>query len=793
MLKGSSSAIALSEHSPQYRYHVADNVVALDKERLMGVLQFDGMPFNTVETEVLTRFSNRQTRVLNEMGKINGPRLSVVCHTVKRRVDVKGAYFFDNEFLDDFNSLYASRFKGGSFFQTRYYFSIVFKYKGDLDAGIKEVQQLLSFIESSLSEFSPRTLGVKINVHGVNLSEIGSFLSFLASGDDAEVPLSSQYIVDLIDQGSVYLGFDFAEFRPSSGKMRYGAMYDLRSHPTEGKMGQWNFLLKEPCEFIFSQSFSFWPSHTTLKMLDSKSNKLKSSSNTPDHLVDELNAAKPFVSSGELVFGEHQGALIVFGDTPSKTLDAANNLVANFSGSGDTSFRRATASAIFTYLSIFPGSKYKSFKEPKTTRNLACGFSLHTYPSGKATGNPIGDGSAILPLETDDGSIFFYNTHVTPIGVDNRGDAEPGHVLSLGMTGAGKTTLEAVIVNYMSRFDPAIFAIDYNKSMINNIRGPLRGVYFRIEPGIDSGINPFQWPDSPSHRDFLYQLVELLAGHNTSAEEKSQIKMAVDTVMDFDESQDRRLSHVHANIPERGGNGLRERLAQWVHSTQGRHAWALDSATNKFNPLEMFRVGFDATPLLVEKNPVTEPLLATLFQMKNMMQQARKGQPLITMVAEFWAPANYPMTANEIKKILKAGRLKGEICMLSSQSPESALSCLIVDDIVQQTPTKNLLPNVDANWEGYQKLGVSRKDFDELLLLGKDSRKFIIKQGRNSAIASINLSGFDEFMPIISSSDSSIEEVDKLITELGNDDPDVWLPVFRERIREKNKLKGEVA
>jgi type IV secretion system protein VirB4 len=787
MLKDSlKKSIAFSDIAPKYKLHVSETVITMDKDRLLGVIQFDGMPFNTVDATKLERVGNRQTRVLNELERAYGSRLGVWCHTVKRRVNAHNDYHFDNDFMNDFNNRYMKRFKGGNFFQTRYYMTFVLKAK-DQDSGIKEIQQLLNFVSSSLSEFSPYILGVKRASNGAHYSEIGSFLCFLSSGDDTPVLLSSAYLVDLIDLGSLYFGFDFAEFRPNSGKKRFGVFYDLRTHPAQGTIGQWNFLLKEPCEFIFSQSFNFWKSDRSLKMIDSKINKLNSSSNTPSHLAYELEEARDYVSSNEIVFGEHQGALLVFGDTPSHTVDVANDLVSHFSGTGDTSFRRATASSIYTFQSLFPGSFIKPFKEPKTTRNLSCGFSMHSYPNGKATGNPLGDGKAIIPLETEDGGIFFYNTHVTPLGSDNRGDPEPGHVLSLGMTGAGKTTLESVIINYLSRYNPAIFAIDYNKSMINNIRGTLKGVYFRIETGIDTGINPFQWVDTPTHRDFLYQLVELLAGDKTSAEEKSQIKLAVDTVMDFENPLDRRLSHVHANIPDRGGDGLKERLAQWVHSSQGRHAWALDSAVDRFDPSNMFRVGFDATPLLVDNNPVTEPLLSTLFQMKKIMQNVRKGQPLITMVAEFWAPANYPTTAEEIKKILKAGRLKGEICMLSSQSPESAINCLIFDDIAQQTPTKNLLPNVDASWEAYKKLGVSEKDFEELLLLSKDSRKFIIKQGNKSAIASIDLKGFDEFMPIISSTDVSIDEIDQLIIEIGSDDPDDWLPIYRQHVLNKKR------
>lgn len=783
------TVLAFADVVPAYNLQVDERIISLDKERLVSVIQFGGLPFNTLDQQTLERAANRVTQVLSVAGSVNGHRLSAWSHVIKRKVNVEKENHFDNDFLDDFNKKYMSRFDNGNFYQTRYYLTLVYKYSDSIEEGVKELNLLLDSILTNTQEFEPVALGIGENAQGSYTSEIGGFFSYLASGSETDVLLGDRPICDLIDQGSTHFGFDLAEFRNSAGTQKFSTFFDLRTYPSNGTTGQWDFILSEPCEFVFSQSFRFWNTEATQKMIDSTTNKLVSGQNTPDTLVDEMRMAKEFVSTGDVVFGEYQAALLVFGDTPKTAVDAGNRLVSNFAGSGDSDFRRATLSALDTYRSIFPGSNSCPFSEPKTTRNLACGFSLHAFPAGKASGNPLGDGSAVLPLSSDDGGIFFFNLHDTPVGRDNRGDAEPGHMMTLGMTGAGKTTLEATVVNYLSRFEPAIFGIDYNESMHNNFRGALGGQYFRIKEGEDTGINPFQWSDSEPHRDFLYQLVTTLAGTETTAEEKGHIKLAVDTVMSFPNVDERRLSHVVENIPMGEGNDLRTRLAEWVYLHNGRHAWALDSELNRFEPSTMFRVAFDATKLLTSNNPVTEPLLATLFQMKARMQQARKGRLFITMVAEFWAPANYPTTAKEIEKSLYAGRLRGEICMLSSQTPEAALNCLIADAIIQQTPTQVLLPNHNANYESYKKLGVTEKDFDNIVSLPKESRKFVIKQGIKSSIASMDLSGFDEFMPIISSTEKSIDDIDKLIYELGDSDPKVWLPIYREMIRESKKEK----
>ncbi len=58
---------------------------------------------------------------------------------------------------------------------------------------------------------------------------------------------------------------------------------------------------------------------------------------------------------------------------------------------------------------------------------------------------------------------------------------------------------------------------------------------FSMEAGKPTGINPFQSPDTPKTRDFLYDLVGSCARRLTAAtiqrKKEKQIKMAVDTVM----------------------------------------------------------------------------------------------------------------------------------------------------------------------------------------------------------------------------------------------------------------------
>lgn len=101
-----------------------------------------------------------------------------------------------------------------------------------------------------------------------------------------------------------------------------------------------------------------------------------------------------------------------------------------------------------------------------------------------------------------------------------------------------------------------------------------------------------------------------------------------------------------------------------------------------------------------------EVLLKTLFFMKRLMHQTQPGSLLLNFVAEYWAPLSFESTAELIKEVLKAGRLRGEILMMDTQSPEDALATPYAPAVVQQVVTSIWLANDKATAESYAKFGI---------------------------------------------------------------------------------------
>ena len=356
--------------------------------------------------------------------------------------------------------------------------------------------------------------------------------------------------------------------------------------------------------------------------------------------------------------------------------------------------------------------------------------------------------------------------------------------------------VQSAICAFGQRFDSLLFVLDYQRSMELFVRAS-GGCYFSIKEGEGTGLNPFQLGDKGDKKlvSFLYDLVGRCgaeADGTLSAQDEKTIQNAVDAVMNTSDSNNRRFSLLLQYINK--GTALRDRLERWCehggqHSS-GKYAWALDAPVNLFSPSAHTKIGFDMTALLPRNgiHPVMEPVFSVLLFMKDMMQVA--GKTMHTIVEEFWKPVSYPLPEALIKETLKSGRLKGEYMYLVSQSPEDAINIPLFPAIVQQTPTKILLPNPSAKFSAYEKIDCTNKEFNEFKKLSLESRTFLIKQSNTSCFATMNLEGFHAYLPILSGDWENIALCNEIRASLKSDDPEEWMPIFQQKIRE-SKVKRE--
>jgi type IV secretion system protein VirB4 len=778
---------AVKDKLPKIGRHVSPRVVNYDDGSVLLVIRFSGLAFESLsESEIESRF-NQRNRVIAAAAKSKGNRLAFWTSVKRRKIRFNSKFAFKSAFMRQFATAYLQRFRTGDYYENVFYLSVLLRYV-DLEEGVVELEELGEQLTKSLSSYDADILAT-YERNGILFSEVYKFLGSLINGIDEEMPVLAGTAAENLPSSWLHFGYEMLEIR-TENRTRFAVQYDLKEFRSKTKIGMLDPILVLPAEYTFTQGFKCLGILEAKKTFSSQRNKLQSVKDKAAHELNELDEAEAYVSTGELAFGEYHGALTVYGDTEAQAADAGTVVTTCFLAECGFRFVKANASAPYTYIAHIPGAKKTPRPMPKASRNLAAAFSMHTYSSGKSSGNPIGDGTAVMPLQTLAGSLFSFNFHYSKEDEDSTGEKLAGHTMILGTTGSGKTTLETTLIGFLERFDLKLFALDKDEGLKLFIAA-LGGVYFTIRAGEQTGLSPFQLPDTPENREFLYELVTA-CGRNeegkVTAEEAKQIKVAVDAVVGLD-LELRQFSRLLENIPDLGGNCLAARLGKWCHAANGRFAWALDNASGSNIGITAERtIGFDVSDFLKPGYEPTEPVLAYLLHLKKLMQ--RKGGLLATVVEEFHVPALYPTTAAMMFDVLKTGRKRDEFMVMPSQSPEDAIRSSIFDAIRDLTVTKIFLPNPAAEYESYQRCGLTRKEFDQLKDLNIDSRTFLVKQNNQSCFTKLDLYGMDDEISILSGNTENVAIFNEVVNEFGVE-PETWMPEFQARRKGKRQVRTE--
>ncbi|EPJ1876665.1 VirB4 family type IV secretion system protein [Klebsiella pneumoniae] len=783
-MRGEQSKNVFSPESkkvPWLGHHVHPNVCTLGNSHLLALLRFKGVPHETRDKETLNREFKRLDRCIKALGKQEGKNLMLQTYTFKTGVRLDAHYKMEIPILQDFVDEYTAPFRCGAYQQVGYGMGLILKHS-DLEEGIASMVELLSICQEMLSDYSVAVMGMEER-NGKLYSQVGRFYSFIFNGVDQDVPVTDTRLGDSVINGETGFGaYDYVECRPYNSAPRFATTYDLRDYPDESEPGMWDQVLEEQYDFTLVQTFHFEDRNKIKTKINAQKVDLASTegeSSQTEELEDDVQA----VTQGKRLFGHYHSSLIVYGETPEKAVNNGARMQALFLAL-NTGFVRSTSTNIDSWLTLFPAYTDVIYRYPKSTENLACGFSLHATPTGKATGNPPGDGTALMPLKTVQGGLFFLNAHDSPPGQNNTGQAFPGHMVNHAQTGAGKSSSAALKMIFFSRWNPMIFGIDYNNSM-ENIHRALNVKYYSIEPGVYTGIQLFQLPDSNELRQLLFDTVKQCAGGADSNEE-TIIKSAIDAVMKHRVHEERRFSLLIQSIPDTGGNGLRARLSKWctVNGKKGQYAWVLDSPRNLFYPEKYRRLAFDCTHILkksyVANHPlVVEVMLNTFYFLKSSMHAKEPGCLMINQISEYWVQLAFESTAAKIEEILLAGRMRGELLLLDTQTPESALNTSSAPAMIQQIVTQEWMANDKANLESYSKFGVTAREFEKISELTPYSRQMMIKQGSGAVMVSLALNGrLEYYIPLLSATMKNLPVAERVRKKLGTDDPAIWVPHF---------------
>jgi len=634
---------------------------------------------------------------------------------------------------------------------------------------LTELRDAATALRENLAAYGARQLGV-VRRDGVWHSEPLEFLVQLVNGGiPRPMLLPRMALADALSTKRIFFGKNAIEIRGAGSQdTRFGAMVSIREYPAQTGPGSFDNLLRVPHEFIATQSFAIVDRPETAKQIDRVARQVDMSDEAGSIVAEHLDDARDELLASEAIYGEHHMSVMCLGRTVA---EVAATVTASGAALTDRSviWTREDLNCEPAFWAQLPGNfQYIARKSVISSKNFAGFASLHNYPSGRPSGNHWGP--AISVFETTSQTAYYYNHHVRDLG----------NFTVVGPSGSGKTVFLSFISAQSQRVTPRpkLLFVDKDRGAEIFIRA-MGGQYEVLIPGEPTGFNPLSLPDTAPNREFLFQLLGFMLrpahGGELSASEEQVIRNAIQAALGA--GPDGRTLKAFSTLLRgriRAGEGdLLARLESWMRPDQ--RGWLFNNETDQFSLSSIF--GFDMTRVL--DDPVIRT--AALMYIFHRTEELLTGDPVMIFLDEGWRLLDDPVFAFFIKDKLKTIRKQNGIIGFGTQSAADIVRSNSASTLIEQTATNVFFPNPKADDESYARaFRLSEREVTWIRSTVPESRSFLIKHGRDSVIAKLNLAGMPDIIKVLSGRTETVAELDALRARVG-DDPALWLPIFMGR------------
>lgn len=764
-------------HLP-YARHVDDVTLETRDGLLMQTIHLGGLLFETADSDELNYRAELRDAMLQAIGS---SRFAIHHHVIRRRADAALEGAFADDFSRRLDERWRERLAGKQMYVNELFVTIIRRpLRGGLGwadrlrglftrsaeprdatfaADLRSLNAAREALTASLSQYTPRVLRVYETGHGFR-SEPLEFLSCLYNGEMRPVGLPHGDVGMHLPWRRVSFGQDTVELAPAGQeKRRFVGLVSIKDYPNQTFPGMFDELYRLPFEMTVSQSFAFVERAQALGRMNLALRRMRSAEDEALSLRDELHQAKDDVAAARASFGEHYTTIAVHSGDPVALNHEIAEVIAMLGDLGINAVREDIALEP-AFWSQFPGNfRYATREGMVSTRNFAGLASLHNFPVGQARGNHWGD--AITLFETTAAGPYFFNFHQNDLG----------NFTIIGPSGSGKTVVLNFLLAQARKLSPRIIFFDKDRGAELFIRA-IGGQYDRLRPGEPSGLNPLQLPDTAANRQFLAEWLALLAG-SVDSEEAEQVQDAIEA--NFAQPSERRrlrfLVELFRGYGRPHAEDLWSRLRPWWG--KGDRAWLFDNEEDQTN-LSAETVGFDMTAILDDPKTRTP----ALFYFFHRVEERLDGTPSIIVVDEGWKALDDDVFVRRIKDWEKTIRKRNGVVGFATQSAQDALESRISSAIIEQAAAQIFMINPKARAEDYiNGFGLTPHEYELIRTLPDRSHCFLIKHGRESAVARLDLSGERELLTILSGRESTVRRFDEMVAGTGRPPAD-WIDLL---------------
>jgi len=775
----------ISDKLPYLR-HITDTVVGLRNGQMMAVIEVEGVSFETSDQGNLNGLHTK----LNLLWRtVNDERLALWTHVIRSRETVYPEGNFRSTFTRQLDTKYKEKMTGEVLYRNRLFLALVFapirgveKLAQSLttrlrvagkqsveyqDKAVRDFGVAISTVVESLDGYEARLLGLQPEALSADeqdamiYSQINEYLNALGTLNYMRFPLVDGPISGAILLDRPIFGREVIELR-GAGSSRFAGILGMKEFPAKTRPGMLNSLLRAPFEFVLTQSFAMTSKNESRSILSRKQNVMNNVGDRALSQISELDIALDDLEADRITMGKYHLNLMVVASNPNILMDhmsTAQRLLAD----GNIISAREDLALESAYWSQFPGGfQHRPRAGHITSRNFASLAPFHSYPKGEPT---CEWGPSIALLKTPSGGGYHLNLHVGDLG----------NTFICGPSGSGKTVLQNFILAQLQKHNATTVFFDKDRGAELFVRAA-GGTYLTLQSRRPTGCAPLKTLDlnDPSHHQFVVNWATKLVSRPDQPLTVTEQKTLENAVLKLGNvpQNERTIGNLRMFLSHRNSDGIGARLDRWTQN--GPLGWVFDNTSDDLR-LDAHFMGFDMTEFLDDAE-VRTPLMMYLF---HRIEKLIDGRRIVIDIDEFWKALADEAFRELAQNKLKTIRKQNGLMMFGTQSPADVLKSPISHTIVEQCPTKIFMPNPNAARQDYvDGFGLTHREFqlikEELTV---SSRQFLIKQHHNSVVAELSLHGFNDELTILSGRTSTVERLDAIRAEVG-DDPEVWMPIL---------------
>lgn len=768
-----------------YTRHATKDVLKTKEGHLLGIIKLHGIAYESADSTDLDIQKKIRATALQGLADSH---FALYHHIIRTEVDDRQDSRFENSWCASLDRDYQEALADQKLFKNEHYLTLIRRpatskaghfetltkkilnkvdhdYKAAREQEeLKTLNDALSSLMSALEAYTPQRLGL-YDKNATCCSAPLSFLSYLLNLERRDIPLPAMALDQYLPYKRISFGPERFETRGAeTDNVKVGCALSIKDYKTSTHAGMLDALLDLPHEFILTQSFAFIDRQTAHSAISDITRKMEASEDGAISLLSELENAQDDLTSGRSHFGEHHLSLTLIAKSKVELDRAISQTNAEMIHCGLTCVRE-DVNLEASFWANLPGNfSYIARRAIISHHNFAGLASLHNLPHGQQDKNHWG--TRVCTLKTLSQTPYHFNFHKEDVG----------NFTLIGPTGTGKTVLLTFLLAQSQRFSPKAIYFDKDRGAEIAIRA-MGGHYAVIKQGKPTGFNPLQLEGTPENKAFLRAWLQTLLTLETkeplNPHDLDMVRDAIEANFTAPHNH-RRLSFVTellCGYDHKADHTLADRLRGW-HG-QGARSWLFDNESDSLS-LGHQTIGFDLTSIL--DDPVSRtPWLMYIFHRIN---QTLDGTRTVIMLDEGWKMLDDPVFSAHIKDWMKTIRKKNGLLGFATQSAKDAIHSAVGDAIIEQSATQIFLPNARAREEEYCKgFGLSLRELEIVRELSPASRRFLVRHGKDSIIAGLDLSSLAQHLPVLSGRTETIALLEQLIAQHGND-PGQWLPIL---------------